>query len=219
MTRFVFFVVTLILGTLLWAQKKCGTKAPTSGEFEDWISNKIGLKLSRTRSESRSLPIYQIPVVIHILHQGEAIGVGSNLSKERVLGQIDSLNADFRRLNADAVNTPSEFQSVATDSEVEFVLAKQNPKGDPTDGIVRVSAFQSFDPVDESDLITMRRLSFWPADSYLNIYVTNLVSAGFDLIGSAMFPETSLEGIPAIDEGLFLDAVFVDYDCIFYVMV
>ena len=36
--------------------------------------------------------------------------------------QMDVLNEDFRRTNSDANNTPSHFQSVAADSEIEFCL-------------------------------------------------------------------------------------------------
>jgi len=44
-----------------------------------------------------------------------------------VQSQIDVLNEDFRRLNTDAVNTPSAFQSVAADTEIEFCLATSDP--------------------------------------------------------------------------------------------
>jgi hypothetical protein len=40
-----------------------------------------------------------IPVVVHILHNGEPVGTGHNLSDEQVESQIKVLNEDFRRLN------------------------------------------------------------------------------------------------------------------------
>jgi hypothetical protein len=41
--------------------------------------------------------------------------------------QIQVLNDDFRRLNADTINTPMAFTSVAGDANIEFRLAKIDP--------------------------------------------------------------------------------------------
>ncbi len=46
-----------------------------------------------------------IPVVFHILHDGGP----ENISLTKVQQQMDVLNADYRRLNADTVNTPQRF--------------------------------------------------------------------------------------------------------------
>jgi hypothetical protein len=78
-----------------------------------------------------------IPVVVHILHGGEAIGVGRNISVAQIQSQIDVLNEDFRRLNTNAVNTPAGFQSLASDALIQFQLACTDPNGNPTTGIIR----------------------------------------------------------------------------------
>lgn len=41
--------------------------------------------------------VVSLPVVIHVVHNGEPIGVGPNISTERVKRQIEILNEDFRR--------------------------------------------------------------------------------------------------------------------------
>lgn len=46
-----------------------------------------------------------IPVVFHILHEGGS----ENISRDRVLTQMEVLNQDFNRLNPDTVNTPERF--------------------------------------------------------------------------------------------------------------
>jgi len=78
-----------------------------------------------------------IPVVVHILHRGESIGTGRNISMAQIQSQIDVLNEDFRRLNADAANTPSAFTPVASDYGFEFRLACQDPSGNTTNGVIR----------------------------------------------------------------------------------
>lgn len=79
-----------------------------------------------------------IPVVVHVLHNGEPIGVGNNISNAQIQSQIDVLNEDFRRLNADRVNTPAAFTPLAADPNIEFRLACVNPNGNATNGIDRV---------------------------------------------------------------------------------
>ena len=64
-----------------------------------------------------------IPVVVHILHRGEVEGQGSNISLGRIQTQIDILNKDFRRLNDDRTNTPTDFLPYAADLNIEFKLA------------------------------------------------------------------------------------------------
>ena len=48
---------------------------------------------------------------------------------------IAVINEDFRRLNADTVDTRSAFLGVAADCEIQFELAKLNPQGNCTTGI------------------------------------------------------------------------------------
>jgi len=81
-----------------------------------------------------------IPVVVHVLHRGEPVGVGRNITDAQIISQIDVLNEDFRRLNADAVNTPAAFQLVAADPNFEFRLACIDPNGNATNGITRTFA-------------------------------------------------------------------------------
>lgn len=188
-----------------YAQERCGSQAPTTGEFENWISTKIAER--QARIEQPLAPLYQIPVVVHVFHKGEPVGTGVNLSEERIQAQIDSLTADFRRMNADAVNTPPEFLPVAADVEIEFVLAKQDPAGNPTNGIVRMrgskDSYRS-----NSDRPLLRSESYWPAEHYLNIFVTDLQV----FLGYASFPLISLEGIVNGSEDYIFDGILIDYE-------
>lgn len=78
-----------------------------------------------------------LPVVIHIIHNGEAIGDGPNLSAERIKRQIKILNEDFRRKKGTRGynNHPD-----GGDAKIEFVLARQTPGGETTNGINRIDA-------------------------------------------------------------------------------
>ncbi|MFN0034806.1 MAG: hypothetical protein ACKVUS_07060 [Saprospiraceae bacterium] len=57
-----------------------------------------------------------IPVVIHLVYFNST----QNLTDAQLLSQIDVLNADFRRTNTDASNTPGAFQDEAADCEANL---------------------------------------------------------------------------------------------------
>ena len=141
-----------------------------------------------------------IPVVVHVLHRGEAVGVGRNISNAQILSQIAVLNEDFRRLNADRVNTPAAFQPVAVDPNFEFRLACIDPNGNPTNGITRTFAgINQFNPLgnlnpDRTVNEQATGIKFtanggrdaWATNRYLNIWVCDM---GGGLIGYGQFPD------------------------------
>lgn len=128
-----------------------------------------------------------IPVVVHVIHSpGEAIGTGRNISVAQIESQIDVLNEDFRRLNADRFSTPAAFTGVAADPNIEFRLACMDADGNPTTGITRTaSSTASFTDNDNIKFNSTGGHDAWPTNRYLNIWVGNLVSS---LLGYAQFP-------------------------------
>jgi len=222
--RSLLLVSFLILKiTVLPAQEKCATnnikaniELAKQDQFESWLQNKVLLKraqqtahTNRTSQES----IYEIPVVFQVVHDGSEIGSGSNLATEKILQQIDILNADFRRLNSDTVNTPSQFLDVAADTKIKFVLAKQDPEGMPTDGIVRIRGSKdTYNPNYDSDDILIKSETSWPQDKYLNIYITDLSSGN---LGYAQYPFSDLPGIASeMKNYASTDGVVIDYNWI-----
>jgi PKD repeat protein len=124
-----------------------------------------------------------IPVVFHVIHEGGS----ENISKAQIQDQINRLNQDFRRQNSDASNTPSVWQSIAADAEVEFRLARKDPSGNCTDGIVRV-----FSHLTNNARNNVKALSYWPSNKYLNVWVVksieNTTGAPGIVLGFAQFP-------------------------------
>ena len=197
-----------------FGQEKCATallkqnQRESVDQFESWVQNKIE-KPQRfgINSLQKTNSVVKIPVVVHIIHNGEKIGEGVNLSDKQILSQIEVLNEDFRRKNTDAINTPSVFENVAADLEIEFVLALQDPEGLPTDGIVRVKGNKtSWGPFTDSQELSDH--SYWPSKDYLNIWVTNL-SGGY--LGYAQFPVTNLPGMEGSNDNEYTDGVVIDY--------
>src|SRR5688572_3993708 len=66
-------------------------------EFENFVQDKIEeIRLLRASGRSQA-GVISIPIVVHIVHNGEAVGTGTNLSLEQIQAQIAVLNEDFRR--------------------------------------------------------------------------------------------------------------------------
>ena len=198
---------------LLLAQDRCGTvpymkmlhpdDSQKRIQFEKWMEQKEPLyRLSQ--NGRRQAASYKIPVVIHVIHNGEAIGTGANISDEQILSQIRVLNEDFNRLNADAVNTPLQFAGVAGALDIEFVLAKQDHDGLPTDGIVRINGGKGSWTM--NDNYTLKNISYWPAEEYMNIWVCNLTDGH---AGYAQFPQSDLPGMENSSTNSLTDGIVV----------
>jgi hypothetical protein len=68
--------------------------AETRDQFESWIDQAIEV----AKANKVIGGVYQIPVVFHVIHSGEAVGTGTNVSQAAIQSQIDVLNEDFRRI-------------------------------------------------------------------------------------------------------------------------
>lgn len=117
--------------------------------------------------------VIQVPVVVHILYNSD----DENISDEQIQTQIDVLNEDFSGTNADNVKVPAHFFDVASNAEIEFVLATKNQYGSPTNGITRTFTNEtSFSANDTKMYYTIDGgRNSWGPNRYVNIWVCNLV--------------------------------------------
>lgn len=175
-------------------------------QFEQWLDQITpSQKVRDKNARKKSLP-YKVQVVVHIIHNGEQVGQGINISDTQILSQLDVLNKDFKRFNADAMNTPAEFQSVAGSMDIEFLLAQQNPEGLATNGINRVKGTKSSWTISDDD--ELKALSYWPANNYINIWVCNLT----DYVGYTQFPISALPGLENSSTNRLTDGVIIRYN-------
>lgn len=137
--------------------------------------------------------VVTIPVVFHIIHNGDAVGSNENISDALIMAQLNQLNLDFRKLNSDASLVPSLFAGVAADAEIQFCLAQRTPAGAATTGINRVYYNQSA-PTTSYMNNTVKPATIWDRSKYLNIWTANL-SGG--ILGYAQFPggSASTDGV------------------------
>ena len=136
-------------------------------------------------------PIITIPVVVHVVHYGEQIGIGKNISDAQILDQINVLNSSFNRSNSNFNNTPALFSGFSADMNVQFCLAQQDTNGIATSGILRYDASlpggqASWDKDDCNNIVKPNTI--WDRDKYLNIWVLDLEYPNGTLFGYAQFP-------------------------------
>lgn len=125
-----------------------------------------------------------IPTVFHVIHNGGS----ENISYEQIEDQIRILNEDYRRLNEDTVNTRAEFLDVVADANVEFRLAKLDPQGNCTDGVVRIMSPLTDNASDDSGV---KGLSYWNSSKYFNVWVVRTIDNNGEqgtILGYAQFP-------------------------------
>ncbi len=178
-------------------------------QFEQWLQSKTSpLKRAFGIDKTNAAPSI-IPVVVHVIHNGEPVGTGTNVSDAQIISQISVLNKDYQRLNSDANKTPAEFLPVAGQFNVQFVLAKQDPEGLATNGIVRVKGTRT--SWAQSNDAVLKSMSYWDSNNYLNLWVTNLVDPN-GLIGYAKFPvSTILSDLSNSPNDALTDGVVIHY--------
>tara|TARA_R110000737_G_scaffold61221_1_gene88278 strand:+ start:18945 stop:21116 length:2172 start_codon:yes stop_codon:yes gene_type:complete len=140
--------------------------------------------------------VYRIPVVFHVLHNGGP----ENISKAQIDDALFIMNRDYRRLNADANNVYTPFQSNPADIEIEFVYATKAPNGQCFNGITRTQSWmttQGDDGSGQADAIVAGNDVYngqWPGNKYLNIFICKDIggAAGYTRLPSN-FTGTSMK--------------------------
>jgi hypothetical protein len=131
--------------------------------------------------------LYTIPVVVHVIHLGEPIGIGSNITDIQIQQAIAGLNDRFRNING-----------LGVDVELEFCLASKDPNGNSTNGINRVdgSSVPNYsangitptgNPCSGAVATIIKDLSKWPVSDYYNIWVVSEICNG-GFVGYASYP-------------------------------
>lgn len=205
--------------------------------FESWMSTRIAQVKKSTVNGKIANQVYNIPVVVHVIHNGDEVNsagniVGENISDAQVISQIEVLNQDFRK----QLGTPGGRNStgVAVDVEINFCLAQQDPTGIETTGIVRHQITPYTDDVaNEStnniggggvdwetyeDVQRLKRETQWNPNKYLNIWTIRTGGESTDdggldgLLGYAQFPSNSnLPGLDAVEGSSDTDGVVISY--------
>jgi Pregnancy-associated plasma protein-A/Secretion system C-terminal sorting domain/Fibronectin type III domain len=182
--------LVLFSANILFAQQRqCGAMEVLARQIEENPAQRLSMDVIEQHTNhfiqnngAQDRAVITIPVVVHVVYNTAA----QNVSDTQIQSQLDVLNADFRKLNADVSGVPAGFTGLAADAEINFCLAKQDPAGLATSGIERrQTTATSFTTNDNVKKYINGGLAAWDASKYLNLWVCNL-SGG--VLGYAQFP-------------------------------
>jgi Pregnancy-associated plasma protein-A/Secretion system C-terminal sorting domain len=157
-------------------------------------------------NKANSRAVITIPIVIHVVYNLNS----ENISDAQIMSQIKVLNDDFRKKNNWAQTVPIQYQSSAADAEIEFCLAKRDPQGKASTGILRkktaltnIGAFD--DRTGKSKVYHTNQGGDdpWDINRYFNIYVATI---GTGILGFAAFPDPNIS--PADEQGVVIDPIY-----------
>ena len=165
--------------------------APADDIFEAWLAPKIE-EIKRQRMLGRLPSVIRIPVVVHVIHNGDAVGSGENIADGQVLSQITVFNQDFRKL----AGTPGD--GLGVDTTIEFCMAQVDPNGNPTNGIDRRNL--GTPNYNGAAVEAAKATTIWDPTKYLNMWTFRFGGDLNGVLGYAQFPTGSgLQGMPDVD--------------------
>lgn len=208
MSRVVLLFVLLIAGIAASAQKECASTTyqdellklqpsarqhtESAASFQNISSRGEGI-MSGPGTSPMDIPIITVPVVIHLMYKDS----WENISDEQILSQLDILNKAFQFQHADTGKIPAYFRGLAANCRIQFCLAKVDPKGYATTGIIRKSTWVTLYGIDDRIKFSDRGGDdAWPRDKYLNIWIGTMAGG---LVGYA-----SPIGGPANTDGIVI---------------
>lgn len=137
------------------------------------VQQKMNTGLAAKTSTVGATYTFTIPVVFHILHLGEATGTGSNINDNLCINALAQVNKDYARLSPDTVSIDPLYDTLYVNSRIKFALAKKDPQGKCTNGIVH-----HYDPNTNWKQTGYYNYIYstigtynWSPTKYLNIYI------------------------------------------------
>ncbi len=138
--------------------------------IQSQLEQEYQAELAKTQMAQRAAAVsYTIPVVFHIMGP-------QNIADQVFIDAIAQVNRDYGRKGADTASVYPNFKSIYVDAEMVFALAKRDPNGNCTNGIIRhdnesIYWNQNGGAYNYSGTGTNR----WPREKYLNVYIVNCI--------------------------------------------
>lgn len=198
-------VVMRLHGQLIMGVPSCGTDLvhqellnESSNYAEQSAAFDESWRMQPLMMPSSVLPVYEIPVVVHVLHKGSPVGVAENISDAQIHSAIEALNEDFRKMPG------TNGDGLGVDTFIQFKLALRTPEGNPTTGITRLNAsgVPGYDSdgvaasplFDGADQTFLKSLVTWFGQDYVNIFVVTEINGNDGGSGVQGFAYTSPTG-------------------------
>jgi PKD repeat protein len=146
----------------------------------------------RNNRDGEPEAVLVIPVVFHIIH----LDGPENISDEQVYEQMEILNRDYNKLNADTIVVVSGFDTIVANVKLEFRLATKDFLGNCTNGIERIRSIETLVGDNGS------KLNQWPRERYLNVWTVATMENG--VAGYSQYPSSVIDGQSALADGIII---------------
>lgn len=200
LSRILFFAMIIATPIVNAAQEEepisCGTDAamdiyykknPNSSQSGQEINGTTAGKHSKNAKSGPGDSAYQIPVVFHVY--GNTFN-GKAVTYEIIKDALRMVNDDFQGLTADWNEIVPPFDNVKQALDVEFMLARKDPDGNPSTGIVWHPVKWGYGNWGHNSQVAA---DAWDNSKYMNVYIQN------DLYGNGVTNNSGVAWYPAID--------------------
>ncbi|MCF8277417.1 MAG: zinc-dependent metalloprotease [Flavobacteriales bacterium] len=141
-----------------------------------------------------------LQTVVHVLWNNP----NDNLTDSVVQANLDLVNKDLRRQNADTSLTPDYFLTDAADTEIELRLAQVDPNGQATTGITHTYSDSSMYEFGHMKYDSTGGKSAWDTQHYLNIWIVRQIDVNSQGGGITLGAATLPGSLPEEESGLVL---------------
>ncbi len=217
MTKHIYVLIAafLISSNGLFSQSNGGKYKSLSGtpaapqKWDEWFNKEVE-KYKETRLLGKTnYAQVTIPVIFHIIHNGEAIGTAPNIAATKIASQVNLLNQVYGGTSA-PTPTIGQYANYVANTGITFCLALNDPTNLPIGeaGINRVDAGALFTAntntmTSDAALMafienTVKPATIWDPTKYLNIWISTR-SSSVSILGSATYPAgAALQGMGAV---------------------
>ena len=217
MKKNLLIILALFIGLSLNAQHECGFdqnhqellannpqyRADVAKMEKGWME----YIASKSQNASRAIitgtdTIYEIPVVVHVIHTGEAVGHGYNKSDAAIQAWLDYTNDIYAGTATGYVGAGAGGAVIP----IRLVLAKRDESCNATSGIIRIdgSAIPNYSTnglgrrfTGGATEVSLKEESRWDPNHYYNIYIVTKIDGwdgytfGGGVVGYANYPTNS----------------------------
>jgi hypothetical protein len=206
---FILFALFCLCGGSILAQRNCGYEYVHKKALEynpDFDKDRqqiiSGLsKFSAARKTAGTPTTLYVPIVFHIvLNSSQLTQLDPATITDRINTQIQVLNEDYDRGNADSVDIPTAFKQLYQSTNIKFALTHKDPSGNYTPGYEIVNTTSSgFDyTTQDAKHSSKGGADAWDVTKYINVWVINFSPA--TVIGLTVAPSYTISGGYATDE-------------------
>ena len=187
-----------LLVALLWL-------APFVSDSQECIALNPEIKTmgltGRSTVDLADVDLVSLPIVFHVMHLGEPLGEGVNITDAQIVESLGEINSQFRK------EPGSNGDGSGVDTKIDFCLAQRDPDGNPTTGITRhdLSGYPAYvnNGIAVSGLddgmpdVEVKSIACWDVDSYVNVYVVSEINGTNGIQGYAYTGPTNncLDGV------------------------